>query len=308
MTTATAKATRMQLALGFLCIYLVWGSTYFAIRVAVATIPPFVLGGVRFLVAGSALYAWARLRGAAAPNREEWKNAGIVGAALLLVGNGAVVWSEQRVSSGMAALLVATVPVWLVIAELWQRRRPSALQWFGVAAGLVGVALLVLPTGGSSAGAISVSGAIVLTIGTLSWTFGSLFARTARLAKPASLASGMQMLWGGVLMLGAAAASGELGTLHPRDVTGASALGLLYLIVFGSIIGFSTYMWLLTVASPAAVGTYAYINPLVAVLLGVVLGGETMPPRAFLAMFVIVGSVALVSLAPYLRRRNVQVA
>ena len=316
------KATRAQLVAGFLCVYIVWGSTYLAIRYGVATIPPFIMSGIRFMAAGSALYGWSRFRGGAKPDREQWKNAFIIGALLLLVGNGAVSWAEQRVSSSMTSLLVATVPLWLVLAELYNGRRPKLLQWVGVAVGLIGVALLVMPSGtvtGAPTGAVtatasnvatraassvSPTGAIVLMIGSLSWTVGSLFARTARLASPPSMASGMQMLSGGVLMLLLSVVSGEWSAFHANAVTATSIFALLYLVVFGSIVGFSTYMWLLSVASPAAVGTYAYVNPVVAVLLGVVVGGEMLPPSAGLAMLVIIGSVALVSLAPYLRRRE----
>ncbi|MEP6764453.1 MAG: EamA family transporter, partial [Gemmatimonadaceae bacterium] len=275
------KATRTQLALGFLCIYVLWGSTYLAIRFAVATIPPFIMGGVRFIIAGSLLYGWSRLRGGAKPTVEQWKNAFIIGFLLLLIGNGAVAWSEQRVSSGMTSLLVATMPLWLVLAELYNRRRPQLLQWVAVAAGLIGVALLVLPTGSGSeiSPAVDPIGAVVLMIGSLSWTIGSLFARTAKLASPQSLASGMQMLCGGALMLSVSLVSGEWTDFHASAVTSSSMFGLLYLVFFGSIIGFSTYMWLLSVAKPAAVGTYAYVNPVVAVLLGVVIGGETYRPR-----------------------------
>ena len=294
------------MALGFLCVYVVWGSTYLAIRYSVATIPPFIMSGVRFMIAGSTLYGWSRLRGGAKPDREQWKNALIIGAMLLLVGNGAVSWAEQRVSSGMTSLLVATVPLWLVLAEIYNGRRPKWLQWVGVAAGLIGVALLVKPSGaaGNATAVVSPAGAAVLMIGSLSWTIGSLFARTARLATPASMASGMQMLSGGVLMLLLSVATGEWTDFHLGAVTSTSMFSLLYLVVFGSIIGFSTYMWLLSVASPAAVGTYAYVNPVVAVLLGVIIGGERLPASAGLAMLVIVGSVALVSLAPYLRRKE----
>ena len=300
------KATRLQLALGFLCIYIVWGSTYLAIRFAVATIPPFIMGGVRFMIAGSLLYGWSRMRGSAKPTREHWKNAFIVGALLLLVGNGAVAWAEQRVDSGLTSLLVATMPLWLVLAELYNRRRPQLLQWVAVAAGLVGVALLVLPTGSgaSKTSAVDATGATVLLIGSLSWTIGSLFARSAKLAAPQTLASGMQMLCGGALMLALSLVSGEWTDFHASAVSTNSILGLIYLVFFGSIVGFSTYMWLLSVAKPAAVGTYAYVNPVVAVLLGVVIGGETLPASAGLAMLIIVGSVALVSLTPYLRRRE----
>jgi drug/metabolite transporter (DMT)-like permease len=296
------KPTRLQLALAFFCVYTVWGSTYFAIRIAITTIPPFLMAGTRFLVAGSVLYAWARLRGGVRPDRVQWKNAAIIGSLLLLCGNGAVAWAEQRVSSGMTSLLVATMPVWLVLIEVWNGRRPALLQWIGVGIGLLGVGILVVPTDGTSA-AVGPVGALVLTVGTLAWTIGSLFARTARLATPASMASGMQMLCGGTFLLLVSAISGEWSRVEPGAITSASVLALLYLVVFGSLIAFSTYMWLLSAASPAAVGTYAYVNPVVAVLLGVVVGGELLPPMAVVAMLVIVGSVALVSLAPYLRRR-----
>jgi drug/metabolite transporter (DMT)-like permease len=296
--------SRAKLVLGFLIIYIVWGSTYLAIRWGVATIPPFVLGAVRFLIAGAALYAFTRLRGAAAPTGLEWRNSAIIGALLLFVGNGAVSWASQRVPSSMASLLVATVPLWVVLCETVQGKRAGAPQWFGVAIGLVGVGLLVTPADGHwSSAAVDPIGAMVLVMGSLSWTIGSLFSRTAVLAKPAALAISMQMLVGGALLLLLSLISGELSHTQWGLVSTSSALSVLYLIVFGSLIGFSTYMWLLRVASPTAVGTYAYVNPLVAVLLGVWLAGERLPPQAFVAMLVIVGGVAMVSLGGRLQRR-----
>ncbi len=288
----------MQLVLGFLCIYILWGSTYLAIRYGVATIPPFLLGGVRFLIAGTLLYGWSRLRGGAKPNKQHWKNSAIIGAMLLLVGNGAVAWAEQRVDSGMTSLLVATVPLWLVLAEVFQKRRPAPLQWLGVAVGLVGVSILVLPGGSGGANSVDRAGAFVLMIGSLSWTIGSLFSRTAQLPKPASMASGMQMLCGGAFMMTVSLLRGEWSGFHVSTVSAQSVFAVFYLIIFGSIIGFSTYMWLLKVARPAAVGTYAYVNPLVAVFLGVFVAGEKLPPSATLAMVVIVASVALVTISP----------
>ncbi|MEO8000190.1 MAG: drug/metabolite exporter YedA [Gemmatimonadaceae bacterium] len=299
------KATRLQLLLGFLCIYTLWGSTYLAIRIGVSTIPPFVMGGIRFIIAGSLLFGWGRWRGGVKPDREQWKNAAIIGVLLLVIGNGAVAWSEQRVDSGVASLLVATVPLWIVLGEMVQGRRPALLQWIGVAVGLFGVAILVMPSKGSSTQPIDRMGAAALMFGSLSWTIGSLFSRTARLATPSSMASGMQMLCAGVMMSFVSVASGEWARLDVASISTSSILALGYLIVFGSIIGFSTYMWLLGVARPAAVGTYAYVNPLVAVFLGVVVAGEKLPASATLAMIVIVTSVALVSLAPYLKKPSV---
>lgn len=295
--TPAKTATRTQLVLGFLCIYIIWGSTYLAIRFGVATIPPFVMGAARFLIAGSALYAFMRWRGAARPTAIEWRNSAIIGALLLFIGNGAVAWAEQRVSSGMTSLIVAMVPLWLVLCEVAQGRRPGLAKWAGVALGLIGVALLVLPADGKlSSAAVEPIGAMVLAMGSLSWTIGSLYSRTAKLAKPAGLAIAMQMLTAGVLFTVLSAASGELSAIHRDAISTASVLALLYLIVFGSLVGFSTYMWLLQVASPTAVGTYAYVNPVVAVLLGVAFAGERPPPQAFLAMLVIVSGVAMVSL------------
>lgn len=301
------QTTRFRLMLGFFVIYVVWGSTYLAIRIGLETLPPFFMGSVRFLIAGSAMYAWSRLRGAPSPTRQEWKSAAVVGFMLLFVGNGAVSWAEQRVTSGMTSLLVGTVPLWLVLCEWIQGKQPRIPQLLGVAIGLVGVGLLVLPSGGepgaapASAG-VDPIGALVLTISALSWTVGSLYSRSAVTAKPASLAIGMQMLVGGSLLFLLSSATGELGQVARTTLSTNSLLALLYLIVFGSLVGFSTYMWLLRVASPTAVGTYAYVNPVVAVLLGVLLVGERLPPSAVLAMFVIVGGVALVSLAPRLGR------
>ena len=263
---STAPATKWQLIAGFLVIYIVWGSTYLAIHWGVETIPPFGMGAVRFLFAGSMLYSWCRFRGAKKPTQSQWKASAVIGALLLFIGNGAVSWASQRVPSGLTSVLVATVPLWLVLCELWQGKRPDVIKVVGVLIGLVGVALLVMPTGAATA-TVDPAGAVVLALGSLSWTIGSLYSRTARQAESPALAIAMQMLVGGSLLLMLSLASGEwTPAVH---VSARSAASLLYLIVFGSLIGFSTYMWLLKVASPAAVGTYAYVNPAVAVLLGV---------------------------------------
>ncbi|HYW32030.1 MAG TPA: EamA family transporter [Gemmatimonas sp.] len=313
--TSLEHATRAQLVLGFAVIYIVWGSTYLAIRIGLETLPPFFMAAVRFLIAGTLMYLWARLRGAPRPTMAEWKSSAIVGSLLLFVGNGAVSWAEQRVNSGMASLLVATVPLWLVLCEWVQGQPPRVTKLIGVAIGLAGVGLLVLPASATTANAVvdgtaattaetvvDPIGAIVLTISALSWTIGSLYARTASLAKPATLAIAMQMLVGGSMLMMLATATGEVSHVTQSPVSARSLLALLYLIVFGSLIAFSTYMWLLRVASPTAVGTYAYVNPVVAVLLGVLVLGERLPAQALLAMLVIVAGVAMVSLAPQLVR------
>ncbi len=293
-----APSTWMLVA-AFLCIYVVWGSTYLAMRFAVDTIPPFFMGAVRFLIAGGLLVAWSVWRGRASAPAGAWRHAAIVGALLLLWGNGSVAWAAQRVPSGMISLLVATVPLWMVLVEAARGQRPTMSQLLGVGIGLVGVSLLVLPADGSWRNApVDPVGAVVLTIGSLAWTVGSLFSRRAVQAPYAPMTSGMQMLWGGVMLLALGVLAGEPARLSLDGVSLRSLLAVGYLIVFGSLVGFSTYMWLLRKASPSAVGTYAYVNPAVAVVLGVLLAGERLPARGVLAMSVIVGGVALVSLAP----------
>ncbi len=296
-----APATKWQLIAGFLVIYLVWGSTYLAIHWGVETIPPFGMGAVRFLTAGMILYLWCRFTGVKKPTVAEWKASAVIGALLLFVGNGAVSWASQRVSSGLTSVLVATVPLWLVLCELWQGKRPDFIKVVGVLLGLGGVALLVIPTGTTIT--VDPIGAVVLALGSLSWTIGSLYSRTARQSPSPSMAIAMQMLAGGSLLLILSLVLGEwTPELH---VTARSAASLLYLIVFGSLIAFSTYMWLLKVASPAAVGTYAYVNPAVAVLLGVLMAGERLPAQAVAAMTVILSGVAMVSIAGGGARRMV---
>jgi drug/metabolite transporter (DMT)-like permease len=290
---------RWQLVLAFLCIYVVWGSTYLAMRFAVDTIPPFLMGATRFISAGTLLIAWSASRGRAEASGLAWRNAAIVGGLLLFWGNGSVAWAAQRVPSGLMSLLVATVPLWMVLIEGARGRRPTVPQLLGVAIGLVGVSLLMLPADGSWANApVDPVGAVVLVVGSFAWTAGSLFSRSAQQAPYPPMASGMQMLCGGAMLLVLGLVSGEPDRLSMATVSARSLAAVGYLILFGSLVGFSTYMWLLKKASPSAVGTYAYVNPAVAVLLGVLLAGERVPARGVLAMSVILGGVALVSLAP----------
>ena len=302
---ATAPPARWQLAAAFLCIYVVWGSTYLAMKFAVSTVPPFLMGAVRFLVAGGLLVAWSAWRGRAATTRRMWRNAAVVGGLLLFWGNGSVAWASQRVPSGVVSLLVATVPLWLVVIEGVRGRSPTLPQLLGVVVGLAGVSLLVLPTSGAAVVApIDPVGALVLMGSTLAWTAGSLFSRTAEQSGYAPMASGMQMLCGGAMLTLLALVTGEPSRFVFHAMSLRSALAVGYLIVFGSLVGFSTYMWLLQKASPTAVGTYAYVNPAVAVALGALFAGERLPARGALAMGIIVGSVALVSLAPKPGRRR----
>jgi drug/metabolite transporter (DMT)-like permease len=293
---APAVPSRARILAAFAAIYLIWGSTYLGIAIAIQTTPPFVMAGVRFIIAGLVLYAWMRLRGAQRPTRANWIAATIVGGLLLLGGNGAVVWAEQRVPSGIAALLVATLPVWLVLLD-WARpkgTRPSGLVLGGLALGLVGVGALVGPASLMGGSRIDVLGALVLMGGSISWAAGSLYSKQAALPASSALGMAMQMLAGGALLLLAGTVAGEWSAVDIGAISPASAGAILYLIVFGSLIGFTAYMWLLRVAPPARVATYAYVNPVVAVFLGWLVLGEPISARTVLAAAIIVGAVALI--------------
>lgn len=300
-TPGGAGAGRVSVLAALVTVYILWGSTYLAIRFAVETLPPFLMAGVRFLIAGAILYGWRRLRGEPRPTWIGWRAATVVGALLLLGGNGGVVWSEQWVESGTAALMVATVPFWMVLFD-WIRpggTRPRAVVWTGIVMGLIGVAMLVGRPDFSGGHGM---GELVLLFAAMSWAAGSLYARTPAL--PSSLlATGMEMLAGGVLLTVFGIAIGELGDVDPATFSTRSILAMAYLIVFGSLLGFTCYVWLLRVASPALVSTYAYVNPVVAVALGAMFAGEVLTPRIGVAAAVIVGGVVLITTAQYHARR-----
>ncbi len=290
-------AERAEIVLAFAAIYVIWGSTYLAIRFAIETLPPLLMAAVRFLIAGAVLYAWVRARGTPAPRRDEWLATTIVGGLLLLGGNGAVVWAEQRVPSGVTALLVALVPLWMVLLE-WRGRggaRPDAGTVAGLALGLGGLLLLVGPEQVLGGGHIDHAGAVVLALGTLSWAAGSLYSRHAHLPAAPMLATAMEMLCGGALLLVAAGVRGEFAQADLGAISLRSALSFAYLVVFGSLVAFTAYIWLLRATTPARASTYAYVNPVVAMLLGWALAGEPLSPRTLLAAAVIVTAVVLIT-------------
>ncbi|MCU0634416.1 MAG: EamA family transporter [Gemmatimonadaceae bacterium] len=305
---SVAPPPRTLLIAAFATIYVVWGSTYLAIRWVVEGAPPFLMASIRFAIAGALLYGWSRWRTGERPTREHWRNAAIIGAMLLGVGNGAVSWAVQHVPSGIASLVISATPLWLVILQRVgpMQRQPSMAELAGVGIGLAGVALLVLPTGGRGTGPhlIDSLGAVVLLVGCLSWAAGSLFARSAVLPRTPTMGPAMQMLTASVLLFVVAAVHGDLAGFDITRVRAVAWWSLLYLVVAGSLLGFTAFSWLMRVASPTLVGTYAYVNPVVAVILGVLLGGEVLPARAVLATVVIVSGVALVSLAPWLALRK----
>ena len=289
---------RARLIAAFAAVYLVWGSTYLAIRFAVETLPPLLMAGARFVLAGAIVLAWTRWRdGSPAPSRGDWRTGAISGALLLLGGNGAVAWAEQRVPSGIAALLVAIVPLWMVLID-WLRpggRRPVTAVFVGVALGLAGLALLVGPDslrGGTGSNSL---GALVLVLASLSWAAGSLFTKWAPRATTGTIGAGTQMLAGGALLLVAGVAAGEVGRLDVAHASSRSLLGFAYLVTFGSLIGFTAYVYLLAHTTAAKAATYAYVNPVVAVLLGWAIGHEQVTTRTLLAAGVILAGVAIIT-------------
>jgi drug/metabolite transporter (DMT)-like permease len=295
--------SRGRIIAAFAAVYVIWGSTYLAILYAIETLPPFLMAGVRFLIAGSLLFGWSMARARRGPTRREWQAALIIGGLLLLGGNGAVVWAEQTISSGVAALLVAGTPCWMVLLDwLWQgAARPGPRTVTGLLLGFGGIALLVGPSALSGQATIHLTGALVLLIGSLAWAVGSIYSRHAPRPHGALLSTGMQMLMGGSLLVLAGTATGEWARVDLAAVSLKSTLALAYLIVFGAIIGYSAYLWLLRVSTPARVSTYAYVNPVVAVLLGWALAGETFTPRMAIAAAIIVTGVALITLEEHSR-------
>jgi drug/metabolite transporter (DMT)-like permease len=285
-----------MLVAAFAAVYIIWGSTYLAIRFAIETLPPFLMAGVRFLIAGGILYLWVRWRGIARPERRHWLGATVVGGLLLLGGNGGVVWAEQTVPSGLAALMVATVPLWMVIIDWWRPggTQPARIVLLGVVIGLVGMVLLV-DLEETRSDAVHGVGALVLILASLSWATGSLYSRRANLPRSPFLATAMEMIMGGALLTSAGLVTGELGSFDPARVSARSVVAVLYLIVFGSIIAFTAYIWLLRVVPAAKAGTYAYVNPVVAVALGWALAGEEVTWRTVIAAAIIILAVVLIT-------------
>jgi drug/metabolite transporter (DMT)-like permease len=293
---STESPSKAKLIAAFAAIYIIWGSTYLAIKYAIETIPPFSMAALRFLVAGLLLYAWAKLRSDVKVRRVHWLHAVGLGILLLGGGNGAVVWAQQYVPSGIAALVVAIVPLWVVLID-WLRpagTRPHGLVMLGVIIGLAGMALLIGPSA-FGGGEIALVPALVLVGGSLSWSLATVFGKNAKVPGYPPLTSAMQLLGGGAALVLISLIAGGAQTVSTDWFTLRSTLALLYLIVFGSIIAFSAYSWLLRVAPPARIATYAYVNPVVAMILGWALAGERLSLRTLIAAAIVLGGVALIT-------------
>jgi len=286
---------KIKILIAFGAIYVIWGTTYLAIRFAIATIPPFLMMGCRLLSAGTVLYSWARFRGQANPRLLQWRTAAVVGTLLFFGGQGTLAWSEQVLPSGVAALIVATTPVWMIILSHFHSPvgKLGSGAILGLALGFLGMGLIVEPTKFFGGHPVDLGVAAVLLFGTISWCSGSIYSKYANLPKSPMLVSGMTMLCGGTVLVLVGVLTGESHTLS--SVSALSLLSLFYLILFGSIIAFTAYIWLLKTVSPAKVSTYAFVNPVIAVFVGWAGGGEPLSLRILMATILMVAGVAGIS-------------
>ncbi len=299
MSLATSETSQWKTLLAFGIIYFVWGSTFLAIRIGVEEVPPFLLASMRFLAAGLALYLWMLVKGERTPTAKQWGSATLL-ALLIFVGNyGLLFWAEQRVPSGITAVMMATIPAFMALAEIiiLQTQRLTLRLGLALGIGFCGVAVLVLRSLNLGGEPIDRAGAVALIVGAINWSLASALSRKLPLPQAKTMSSGAQMLAGGVLLAAVATMRGEFAGFHPAAVSGRAWLALLYLVVAGSIVAFTAYVWLLQHYSPTKVGTYAYVNPVVAVLLGYFAGGEPLGERTILGSACVLASVAMITTA-----------
>jgi drug/metabolite transporter (DMT)-like permease len=293
----TPRPQRWKILLAFAIIYLVWGSTFLAIRVGVHEVPPFLFAGMRFFTAGVVLYAWMRAKGTPSPTRREWAAATLLAVLIFVMDYGLLFWAEQRVPSGIAAVMLATIPVFMALAEILflRTQRLTLRLGFALLVGIAGVAVLVSRSANLGDRAVNPSGAVALVVAAISWSVAAILTRKLPLPESKVMSSGAQMLVGGILLTLTAAALGEFKGFDVQAVSSRAWLALAYLIVAGSIIGFTAYVWLIHHESPTKVGTYAYVNPVVAVLVGYFLGGEALGARTLLGTLLVLVSVIVIT-------------
>src|SRR5438046_868211 len=302
-----AAPTKARMIVAFAALYVIWGSTYLGIRFAIETMPPFLMAGARFVLAGLIMYAIAWSQGIGKSSWANWRTSLIIGACLLLGGNGGVTISEKYIDSGLAAVIVAIVPIYIVLVG-WasgMAQRPTAVVWVGLVGGFIGVGILLGPSLRFSSNdahgpAIGMS---ILLVSSFLWSAGSLYSRAAKHAASPFLTAAQQMICGGILLLLTGALTGEMRRFHPGSVSILSVASFAYLIIIGAVVGYTAYIWLLRHCDPAKVATYAYVNPIVAVFLGAAFAGETLSMRTLVAAGLIIGSVAIVITAQQLRAR-----
>jgi drug/metabolite transporter (DMT)-like permease len=299
METSTHPPTWKTL-LAFAIIYFVWGSTFLAIRIGVREVPPFLLAALRFLIAGLVLYLWMLAQGERSPNIRQWMSVFLLALLIFVFDYGLLFWAEQRVPSGIAAVMMATIPVFMALAEIIFLRTQQLTLRLSVALliGIGGVAVLMSRSLNLGGAPIDHAGAMALIFAAISWSISSTLTRKLPLPASKVMSSGAQMLAGGILLTLAAATLGEFRNFHPAAVSRAAWLSLLYLIVAGSILGFTAYVWLIHHQSPTKVGTYAYVNPVVAVLLGYFFGGEALGVRTVLGTLFVLVSVVVITTTP----------
>jgi drug/metabolite transporter (DMT)-like permease len=296
----TSHPSRWRILLAFAIIYLVWGSTFLAIRVGVREVPPFLFAGMRFFAAGIVLYAWMRAKGTASPDRRQWAAILLLATLIFVFDYGLLFWAEKRVPSGIAAVMLATIPVFIALAEILflRTQRLTPRLGFALLVGIGGVAVLVGPSADLGEGAIDKAGAFALIVAAISWSIAAILTRKLPLPESKVMSSGAQMLAGGILLTLTSAMLGEFKGFDVRAVSTRAWLALLYLIVAGSIIAFTAYVWLIHHESPTKVGTYAYVNPVVAVLLGYFLGGEALGARTIVGTLLVMVSVIVITATP----------
>ena len=308
LRSGTRQSPSALLILSFLAVYIIWGSTFFAIRIALESFPPLLLAGTRHLGAGLLLCGIFYRRGTR-PTKAQWTTTAITGVLLLFGGNGGVCWAEQTVPSGITALLVATVTLWMVLVD-WLRpggHRPSARVLFGIAIGFAGLLVLVGPAHLGNSGRVDPIGAGILVIASLCWACGSLYSKHGSLPGSPLLGAGMQALCGGIALWIVGLLTGEGPRLHPTQVTPHAWMAIAYLVIFGSCVGFSAYLYILKKSTAARVATYAFVNPIVAMVLGWEFGGEGLTARTLIAGAVILTAVVLVITAPHREPLNASV-
>jgi drug/metabolite transporter (DMT)-like permease len=297
---APVRPSRWKILLAFAIIYLVWGSTFLAIRVGVREVPPFLLAGMRFFAAGIVLYAWMRVKRTPSPTRCEWSSAIFLAVLIFVFDYGLLFWAEKRVPSGIAAVMLATIPVFMTLAEiLFLRTQKLTLRLgFALLLGISGVAVLIGRSARLGQNTIDSAGALALIVAAISWSVAAVLSRKLPSPESKVMSSGAQMLAGGILLTLTSAMLGEFKGFDVRAVSAVAWLALSYLIVAGSVVAFTAYVWLIHHESPTKVGTYAYVNPVVAVLLGYFFGGESLGPRTVLGTLLILVSVIVITTTP----------